>query len=175
MAHLMHSASQAPTASRVIDEPISDLHRIEIATIIADTLRRLAGASDDRLSIDLEAVEAVRAYLAAHPSEQTPARTLERLSGIDRFSIARYFRRAFGTSPDRYRTLRRLALARSAIESGVSLAAAAAEAGFADQSHMTRQFKRTYGMTPARWASAVVSGRAPRRNRQPGLPGGVGC
>ncbi len=56
--------------------------------------------------------------------------------------------RAFGTSPDRYRTLRRVALARAAIESGQSLAGAAAEAGFADQSHMTRQFKRTYGLTP---------------------------
>ncbi|MBO0702992.1 MAG: AraC family transcriptional regulator, partial [Candidatus Dormibacteraeota bacterium] len=28
----------------------------------------------------------------------------------------------------------------------------ATEAGFADQSHLTRQFKRTYGLTPARWA-----------------------
>jgi AraC-like DNA-binding protein len=93
----------------------------------------------------------VREYLAAHASEQTPAAILEGIAGTDRFTIARHFRWAFGTSPDRYRTLRRLALARAAIEGGQSLAQAAAEAGFADQSHMTRQFKRTYGLTPARW------------------------
>ena len=47
--------------------------------------------------------------------------------------------------------MRRLARARAAIESRQSLARAAAEPGFADQSHMTRQFKLAYGLTPARW------------------------
>jgi AraC-like DNA-binding protein len=28
-------------------------------------------------------------------------------------------------------------------------------AGFSDQSHMSRLFKRTYGMTPARWVAAL--------------------
>jgi AraC-like DNA-binding protein len=39
--------------------------------------------------------------------------------------------------------------------SGSSLADAALAAGFADQSHMSRQFKRAYGLTPARWAAAL--------------------
>ena len=80
--------------------------------------------------------------------------------GIDRYAIARQFRRAYGTSPDRYRTMRRLGLARAAIQSGVPLARAAVEAGFADQSHMTRQFVRAYGLTPGRWARAFA-GRRP--------------
>lgn len=82
---------------------------------------------------------------------------LERIAGTDRFTIARQFRRAFGTSPDRYRTMRRVALARTCLESGLPLAQVAAEAGFADQSHMTRQFKRAYGLTPAHWAKAVAA------------------
>jgi AraC-like DNA-binding protein len=100
----------------------------------------------------------VRDHLASHAREQTPAATLEQIAGTDRFTIARHFRRAFGTSPDRYRTMRRLALARAAIESGLPLVAAAAEAGFADQSHMTRQFTRAYGLTPGRWAKTVSTG-----------------
>src|SRR6185312_13094307 len=104
------------------------------------------------------AVELVREYIAAHACEQTPAETLEQIAGIDRFTIARHFRRAFGTSPDRYRTLRRLGLVRKAIEGGEPLARAAADAGFADQSHMTRQFKRAYGLTPAAWVEAVSAG-----------------
>jgi AraC-like DNA-binding protein len=102
-------------------------------------------------------VELVRDYLTTHVREQTPASMLEQIAGTDRFTIARHFRRAFGTSPDRYRTMRRLALARTAIEGGLPLARAAADAGFADQSHMTRQFKKTYGLTPGRWAKAVAA------------------
>jgi AraC-like DNA-binding protein len=83
---------------------------------------------------------------------------LEAVAGVDRFTLARHFRRALGTSPDRYRTMRRLGLARAAIERGLPLAETAASAGFADQSHMTRQFKRAYGLTPARW-TALTRGR----------------
>lgn len=151
-----------------IDEPISDLARVEIAATLADTLRSLSGRPDHRsVTIDIRAVELARDYLAAHAREQTPASTLEQITGADRFTLARHFRRAFGTSPDRYRTMRRLALARAAIEGGQSLARAAAEAGFADQSHMTRQFKRTYGLTPARWA-ALTAASSPEKSRNQG-------
>ena len=146
-----------------IDEPISDLARVEIAAAIADALRALSGRNALGPTIDLRAVELARDYLAAHASEPTPASTLERVAGTDRFTLARHFRAALGTSPDRYRTLRRLALARAAIESGRPLARAAADAGFADQSHMSRQFKRTYGLTPARWTALTVDQPPARR------------
>jgi AraC-like DNA-binding protein len=139
-----------------LDEPITDLARDEIAATVADALGLLSGRTGEhRDAIDDRAVELVRDYLTAHAREQTPASTLEQIAGTDRFTIARHFRRAYGTSPDRFRTMRRLALARTAIESGRPLAQAAADAGFADQSHMSRQFKRAYGLTPASWARAV--------------------
>jgi len=151
-----------------IDEPISDLALVEIVATLADSLRSLSGQPDPgRVTIDIRAVEFVRDYLAAHAREQTPASILEQIAGTDRFTLARHFRWAFGTSPDRYRTLRRLALARAAIESGQSLVRAAAEAGFADQSHMTRQFKRTYGLTPARW-TALTAASSPETSRNQG-------
>lgn len=141
-----------------IDDPISELSCAEIAVAVADCLLSLSGRRGRRrATIDLRAVGLVRDYLAAHAREQTPASILEEIAGIDRFTIARHFRWAFGTSPDRYRTLRRLALAQAAIASGQSLAQVAAEVGFADQSHMTRQFKRTYGLTPARWMTLTAA------------------
>jgi AraC-like DNA-binding protein len=138
-----------------IDEPISDLARAAITVVLADTLRSLSGNHHDRVTIDSRAVGLARAHLAAHARENTSASTLEQITGTDRFTLARHFRRAFGTSPDRYRTLRRVELARAAIENGQSLARAAAEAGFADQSHMTRHFKQAYGLTPARWMNSL--------------------
>ena len=149
-----------PRAARLVatlladlDEPLGDLERACAVAIVADVLRSLAGGRTGKPApLDRRAVELVRDHLAEHACEQTSAETLERIAGTDRFTIARHFRRAFGTSPDRYRTLRRLAVARRAIESGEPLARAAAAAGFADQSHLTRQFKRAYGVTPGRWA-----------------------
>ena len=38
---------------------------------------------------------------------------------------------------------------------GWPLSEAALDAGFADQSHMSRMFKRSYGLTPGQWAAAL--------------------
>lgn len=147
-----------------IDEPISDLARAEIAATLADLLLTLGGRPGCRrvAAIDVRAVEVARDYLAAHACEQTPASDLEQITGTDRFTLARHFRRAFGTSPDRYRTMRRLEFARASVENGTPLAQVAAVTGFADQSHMTRQFKHAYGFTPARWRTLIAASPAGR-------------
>lgn len=154
-----------------IDDPVSDLRATEIAVAVADVLLSLSGPRERRADgVDVRAVERVRDYLASNALEQTASSVLEQLAGHDRFTIARQFRRAFGTSPDRYRTLRRLERARAAIESGCPIASAAADAGFADQSHLTRQFKRAYGLTPARWAALVTTTAARPARRRPARP-----
>lgn len=142
-----------------VDEPVSDLDRAEIAVTFAEALSWLSGRpKDERAVVDVRAAGLAREFLVAHAGEQTPAAALEKITGTDRFALARQFRRVFSTSPDRYRTRRRLDLARAAIESGIPLAQAATDAGFADQAHLTRQFKQVYGLTPARWANAIRTG-----------------
>ena len=154
-----------------VDDPINELSCAEIAVAVADCLLSLSDCPNrPRATVDIRGVEQVREYLAAHAREQTPASTLEKIAGTDRFTITRHFRWAFGTSPDRYRTLRRLALAQAAIESGQSLARVAAEAGFADQSHMTRHFKRTYGLTPTRWRALTAASSTERLETNGHLP-----
>jgi AraC-like DNA-binding protein len=70
--------------------------------------------------------------------------------------VARQFRACLGTSPYRYLVMRRLDRVRALVRDGEPLADAAAACGFADQSHMTRHFKRAYGLTPGRWAAMLV-------------------
>ncbi|WP_349371626.1 AraC family transcriptional regulator [Salinarimonas sp.] len=97
------------------------------------------------------AVERARRHLAADTGDIVRSEDLEALTGLDRFTLARHFRRRLGTSPYRYLVMRRLDAARIMIRAGAALADTAFAVGFADQSHLTRQFKRAFGVTPERW------------------------
>ncbi|MBQ2649011.1 MAG: helix-turn-helix transcriptional regulator, partial [Achromobacter sp.] len=81
---------------------------------------------------------------------------LARACGLSRFQVLRGFSRATGMTPHAYQVQRRLLLARRLLRHGMALADAAASAGFADQSHMTRLFTRAYGVSPGRYALAVA-------------------
>jgi AraC-like DNA-binding protein len=99
------------------------------------------------------AVTRAREFLAAEAHRTVSSEELEKISGLDRFALARHFRVAFGTSPHRFQVGRRLARAQAMIAAGVSLSETAAAAGFADQSHLTRHFSARFGLTPGRWAA----------------------
>ena len=139
-----------------IDEDIDELARVDLVASIANLLVNASTASLKKSGpLALGRLVQVRDRLASAPAVRHPMAELERLAGLDRWALARQFRAAFGTSPSRFRTHRQLDLLRRSVKSGVSLMDAALEAGFSDQSHMSRQFKRAYGLTPARWAAAL--------------------
>jgi AraC-like DNA-binding protein len=122
----------------------------------------LAGAAGRRAStvLDMPALARVRERLAAEPQRPPAMVELEACAGLDRWTLARQFRLAYGISPSGYRVQRQVARAQGLMRAGLSLAEAAADAGFADQSHLTRQFRRAVGVTPGRWLAALAL-RAP--------------
>lgn len=139
------------------DEPIADLDRLDIASTVAGVLERCAASSSKRRApLHMTALSHVRDLILDDPTILHPAEEFEAVSGLDRWTVARQFRAAFGTSPTRFRTMRQLEVARGMIEGGAAICDAALDAGFADQSHMSRMFKRTYGLTPATWVRALV-------------------
>ena len=146
----------------LIDEAFADFpHPLEPLAIdatvarMADLLerrsdgprRRPAGATAAR------AIHRVHEFLAAEAHRTVASEELERLSGLDRFTLARHFRQTFGTSPHRFQVGRRLQRAQSMIAEGAALSETAAATGFADQSHLTRHFSARFGLTPGRWAA----------------------
>ncbi|WP_204017144.1 AraC family transcriptional regulator [Sphaerimonospora thailandensis] len=150
-----------------IDEPLDDVEAAETATAIADVLRTHAAPSRRRpVALDMTAVRRVRALLSDDPTTRHRAEELEIVAGLDRWSVARQFRAAFGTSPTRFRTMRQLDMARRLIRTGRRLSDVAVMAGFADQAHLTRMFKRAYGLTPAAWATAVGTAHGHRLIRR---------
>jgi AraC-like DNA-binding protein len=108
-----------------------------------------------RLGRSLGPIARARARIDDDPSSPLTLTDLAADAGMSRFQLLRGFAHEMGLPPHAYRMQRRVALARRIIASGATLADAAAAAGFADQSHMTRAFVRLLGITPANYATAT--------------------
>ena len=99
--------------------------------------------SPSRSKIDL-----VREYLGAHFSQKVSLDDLCRLTGLSAFHLVRSFRDQVGLPPCQYQLQRRVLHALSRLRQGMPIGQTAYEAGFADQSHLNRHFKRFVGVTP---------------------------
>lgn len=151
-----------PALAALLSEAFADFPRtlepLATDTIVDRLAESLAARSDSgrrpaRITVAHRAVARVRDFLVAEASRTIASSELESVSGLDRFALARHFRTAFGTSPHRFQVGRRLARARTMIARGASLSETAVATGFADQSHLTRQFAARFGLTPGRWAA----------------------
>jgi AraC-like DNA-binding protein len=96
------------------------------------------------------------AYLEEHLARNVSLDELAQASGASRFRLARLFRTGLGLPPHGYQLALRIAAARRALEAGASVTGAAAATGFADQAHLHRHFRRTLGITPARYAASFA-------------------
>jgi AraC-like DNA-binding protein len=142
-------------AHRALEEQGSALARqaylLEALAILA--ARHAVGkVSVQRIGREHRAVKLAKAYLEALPGENVSLETLARAAGIGPFHLCRVFRQETGLSPHAYHVLVRVRLAKALLMQGIPLAQVAVDAGFSDQAHLTRHFKRTFGVTPGRYA-----------------------
>ncbi|NVM90548.1 AraC-like DNA-binding protein [Variovorax sp. SG517] len=142
-----------------VDAPLEPLEYSEAIAELALALETVAGTPARRPKGDFLAAQRAHDYLRAHRAQVITLDDLEAATGRDRWSLSHDFRMFYGTSPYRFQTMRRLDMVRCMLVRGTSLADAAAAAGFADQSHMTRHFAKTFGLTPGRWLRIAASER----------------
>ncbi|MGG6893859.1 AraC family transcriptional regulator [Rhizobium sp. BR 315] len=139
-----------------LDRELDDLFVDDFVSRLADGLVQHARLPQRPLgSIAWGQVKAARDYLEAHVMRGVNSQELERITGLDRFALSRHFRAAFATSPHRFLLMRRLQQAKALIAKGEPIAQIAAATGFADQSHLTRHFKKAFGIAPGAWSSMV--------------------
>ncbi|MEU4744106.1 AraC family transcriptional regulator [Actinosynnema sp. NPDC023658] len=103
---------------------------------------------------------AARDLIEAHYADDVTTEELTEATGLSRFALYRAFRAEYGLSPSDYQRQRRLRAARRLLAAGRPAAEAAALTGFADQAHLTRWFRRCYGITPAAYARAAAAPEA---------------
>ncbi|MFL6141858.1 MAG: AraC family transcriptional regulator [Labedaea sp.] len=95
-----------------------------------------------------------RSLLDERYLDEVGADELAEVAGCSRFVLYRAFKRDFGLAPSDYQRLLRLRAARRLIRDGLAVAEAATAAGFADQAHLARWFRRCYGITPGTYRRA---------------------
>ncbi len=170
LAELELSRQGAPSfASSVLHDP--QLHRL-----FAE-LHRLLGSNASALQQQTAWREAIALLFQRHgrmPTGRAPGReplavarakdllasqlatppSLEALAqavNLSPFHFARVFRRATGLPPHAWLKQRRLEQARGLLKSGCTPLNVALQLGYADQSHLSRQFKQAYGVAPGEY------------------------
>ena len=97
------------------------------------------------------AVGRVRDYLHARWAEPVTLAELSAVAGLSPFRLTRVFKAATGLPPHAYQVQLRVARAQEGLRAGRPIAEVALDCGFADQSHLTRVFKRSLGFTPGQF------------------------
>ena len=90
-------------------------------------------------------------YLQEHAAENVTLEALSRFAGLSAFHLCRVFRQTVGMTPHAYQTQVRIRRAKSLLRAGLPITMVAGQAGFYDQAHLTRHFKRIVGLTPGRY------------------------
>lgn len=93
-------------------------------------------------------VERALRFLAADPDEDSSIARIARSFSMSERQLERRFLQRVGSPPKRYASLRRFERAAALVGSGAPLGRIALEAGYYDQSHFVREFRRFSGMTP---------------------------
>jgi len=101
------------------------------------------------------AVQRVIDYLDSHFGEDLSLESLAGIACLSPFHFIRVFSRQTGLTPHAWMMQLRAHKAKDLLGRGLAIADVAAQAGFADQSHLSRIFKRLLGYTPGQFSNSV--------------------
>ena len=133
--------------------------RLASSTLLRTALARLLSAHARPMPAGCEpppaarrrapaAVATTRDLLAVRLADPPSLDDLALTAGMSPFALLRAFRGETGLPPHAYLNQLRVRHARRLLDGGLAPADVAAEAGFADQAHLTRHFKRMVGVPP---------------------------
>jgi AraC family transcriptional regulator len=97
-----------------------------------------------------------REILRAKIKRGVALKEVARECGLSVGYFSHAFRRTLGVAPHKWLTEQRVVLSKEKLrDDGLSLSDVAAECGFSDQSHLTRVFRQTVGVSPGTWRRAL--------------------
>lgn len=109
----------------------------------------------DRAGNEQTSIRRVIEYLDAHCAEDISVGTLAGIACLSPYHFIRVFSRHTGLTPHAWLMQLRARKAWELLRLGLPIADVAAQTGFADQSHLTKTFKRILGYTPGQLRNSV--------------------
>lgn len=106
-------------------------------------------------------VESARRFIEDNASRRLTLREMAQSVGASPFELVRAFSAAHGVAPYGYSLRCRVSRARNLLAAGEAPSMVALACGFFDQSHLNRQFKRIYGITPGAFVTSLKAARLP--------------
>ena len=140
---------------RAMTDSVADPHGLKADEALLLVLGSLLQPGPSKQRTVPPGIASARALIDDDPLAMMTLTALAEEAGVSRYQFLRSFARATGLTPHAYILQRRINRARQLIRQGIRLAEAAAQSGFSDQSHMTRLFVRSFGVTPGAYAKAV--------------------
>lgn len=146
--NLMSEVMNGDAGSRLFAESLASvlaLHLLRNYTVRSHEIET------ERLITQPRAVTQALNFIHANYALDVSLADVAAAAHLSPYHLTRLFKKATGVSPHQYLIRVRVESARALLTAGAgkrSLAEIAAAAGFADQSHLTRHFKRMLGVTP---------------------------
>lgn len=156
-------ARQFVALHRQLAEPGSRLERQgALADWWNDAARwstRGPGANRKTPKVGTAGLRRALALIADDPAADVSLADLAAAAGLSQYLLVKAFRERYGMPPHAFQVAQRVNRARRLLEAGVPTGEAAAMAGFFDQSHLHRHFRRRMGLTPRQYAAAASGSR----------------
>jgi YesN/AraC family two-component response regulator len=97
----------------------------------------------------------IKEYIDYHFKEELSLHDLEKMFGINKFTLIRKFKTFFNTTPSAYKLQLKVAEAKKYLDKGVDVFEICEEMGFFDQSHFIREFKKMNGVSPMEYKKII--------------------
>jgi AraC family transcriptional regulator len=149
---LMHAIGRAGLQALQTSGVATDIYLESLTqTLMVHLLRNYAvfPATPERQALAPVMLRRLEEYIHAHPQRNLTLAELAAVVGLSPHHLTRLFRRHTGQSLHQYVLAQRLHLAKRLLETtNQTITQIAAALGFADHSHLCRQFKRHFGAPP---------------------------
>jgi AraC-like DNA-binding protein len=100
-------------------------------------------------------IKTIHDYILNHVKDDISLDKLEHISGLNKFTIIRNFKKQYTTTPAAYHLQYRVAEAKRLLSQGTDVFDICEQLKFYDQAHFIREFKKMYGVTPGTYTEQL--------------------
>ncbi len=98
-----------------------------------------------------DSIRIIHEYILDHVNESITLDKLQKLSGLNKFTLIRNFKKQYITTPAAYHLQYKVANAKRLLSDGMNVFDVCESLGFYDQAHLIREFKKMYGISPGKY------------------------